>query len=276
MPLEDELGDRIKFFEGVEAQRRLMPLLPAIARIDGRSFHSFTASMARPFDQRMVDAMTETTRFLVEETNARLGYTQSDEITLVFYEPDRRSQIFFDGRIMKLTSQLAALATVKFNEIVREKFEPEYAKKMPTFDARVFNVPTLEEAANSVLWREWDATKNAISMAARHYCKGSLHKKNGKQMQEMMWSQAGINFNDLPAQFKRGTYFQRKTILRKFDMTLDTDLPPKHAARTNPDLIVERQKIVRLDIPPLTKIQNRVGVVIFGEDAIPLASEEKS
>lgn len=263
--MDDSLGDRQKIYESMEAQRHLMPLLPAMARLDGRSFSKFTKSMNRPYDIRMSSAMQETTKWLVEETNAICGYTQSDEISLVWYEPNNASQIFFNGRIQKMTSSLASLCTLFFNDYIRRELK-EYCNKMPTFDARVWSVPTLEEAANVFLWRELDATKNAISMAAHHYLgHDKLQNKNGKEMQEMLWQQHGVNFNDFPSFFKRGMFFQKRTVLKKFDPTTD-DLPEKHEARRNPDLVIERSEIRQLDMPPFVRVTNRVGVIFNGED----------
>lgn len=266
--MPDDLGDRLKELEAAEAQRRLMPLLPVIARIDGRCFSNFTQGLDRPYDVRMCQAMVETTKFLVSETNARVGYTQSDELTLVWYEDNYKSQIFFDRRIQKMCSQLAALASVFFYEYVRSNFPPEYAKKLPTFDARIWNVPILEEAANAVLWRSQDALKNSINSATRcYYSAKEMHKKSCKQMQEMLWKK-GINWNDYPAFFKRGTYVLRREVKRKFDPILDADLPEKHNARKNPDFEFSRSVIQAVEMPILSTITNRIEVLFFGAEPV--------
>ncbi len=75
-----------------------MPLLPALARLDGRAFHSFVRGLEKPFDKRFSDLMIDTAVFLARETNAAVGYTQSDEITLAWVPEEFDSQIFFDGR----------------------------------------------------------------------------------------------------------------------------------------------------------------------------------
>jgi tRNA(His) guanylyltransferase len=255
----------MKLYESAEAGRRLMPLLPAIARLDGRAFHSFVRGLAKPFDKRLSDLMIDTATFLVRETNAIIGYTQSDEITLAWVPDGFDSQIFFDGRVQKMTSMLAALCAVHFNRWLPAFLLAEYAERFPVFDCRVWNVPTLEEAANTFLWRELDATKNSISMAARsYYDHAAIHDKNGSEMQEMLW-QKGVNWNDYPAFFKRGTYIRRCTVKRAFTAAELDALPPKHAARSNPALIVERTECIPLDMPPLVKVENRAGM-LFREE----------
>ena len=50
----DSLGDRMKQYEDREAMRSGMPRLPIVIRLDGRSFHTFTRGMAKPFDHALV------------------------------------------------------------------------------------------------------------------------------------------------------------------------------------------------------------------------------
>jgi tRNA(His) guanylyltransferase len=276
----DALGDRMKLYEAAEAGRRLMPLLPILARIDGRTFHTFTRGMERPYDERFSSSMVSATMHLMRETNACMGYTQSDEITLAWHSTDMRSQVWFDGRVCKMVSQLAAHATLAFYLAV-EKHLPEYARRMPTFDARLWNVPNRTEGANVFLWREWDATKNSISMAAQaNYSHKALHGKNGAQKHDMLHAK-GVNWNDYPAFFKRGTYIQRRTTSTPFTAEELDALPPKHAARTNPALTVERSVLTVLDMPPLGKVINREAVIfdgvepLCGTDAETVAEEER-
>ena len=268
--MKDALGDRCKMYENAEAGRRFMPLIPIVARIDGRNFSSFTKGMERPYDWLMSYMMVETTKFLVDETNANIGYTQSDEISLAWHSTDLRSQIWFDGRIAKMTSQLAAQATLIFNRLVGVHY-PKYFDRMPTFDARVWQVPNRAEAANMFVWREWDATKNSITMAASHYYSHTqLQGKNGAEKQEMLF-QKGVNWNDYPTFFKRGTYLQRSKVTRAFTAEELAVLPPKHAARTNPNLVVERNVVQELDMPIITTVSNREKV--FFDGAKPIVEE---
>lgn len=265
--MNDAIGDRMKLYENSEAGRRLMPLLPILARIDGRAFHSFTRGLDRPFDVSFQNAMIGTALHLAIESNACMAYTQSDEITLAWHSTDHKSQVWFDGRVCKMVSQLAAHATLAFNNHIRVSL-PEYVNRWPTFDARVWQVPNRTEGANVFVWREWDATKNSISMAAHSvYSDKELHGNNGSQKQEMLF-QKGINWNDYPASFKRGTYLQRRTVTKPFTTEELQRLPPKHAARLDPTLTVERSEFQVLDMPILTTVTNREAVIFEGAQPI--------
>jgi len=258
----DAFGDKMKEFEMVEAGRKAMPGLPLLARLDGRAFHTFTKGMDRPFDIVMSTAMIDVTRYLVEEMHATIGYTQSDEITLAWHITNPAAGFLFDGRYQKLTSVLAAAASAKFMQCLittSKKYEHKALKMLPSFDCRVWQVPNLETAVDVFVWREADATKNSISMAAQEYFSHKeLHKKTGNEKQEMLW-QKGINWNDYPAFFKRGSYLQRRVVQRELTPEELSAIPEKH----HPDGPVLRSDVVVLDMPPIKQVTNKVDVLFL-------------
>lgn len=264
MTASDDFGNRMKLFEMAEAGRKLMPLLPIVARLDGRTFSKFTKGMDRPYDVLFSSIMMNVTKYLVEHTNANIGYTQSDEISLVWHTDNFKVQTWFDGRIQKMTSQLAAQASVKMNQLVALHM-PDFAYRMPTMDARVWNVPNKIEACNALLWREQDATKNSISMAAQHYFshKQLLHKNSNDKLD--LLHENGINWNDYPSFFKRGVYFGRRVFDTKLTVEELNSFPEKHHVRTNPDVVVSRGAVVNLEMPPFSQVTNKIGVVFDGE-----------
>jgi len=273
MPDHSDLGDRMKKYEAAW-DANLMPFVPAIARLDGKAFHTFTRGLERPYDQRLSTLMVETTRFLVGDLGACIGYTQSDEISLVWFVEKIGTELPFDGRTLKLASILAAKASVYFNKRLPDLL-PEKIGQSPVFDCRVFSVPTQTEAANCILWRELDATRNSISMAAQAcFSHNQLMGKNCDEMQEMLFQEKGINWNDYPSFFKRGTYIQKRVVERPFTSDEIDKLPPKHAARTNPDLKIWRTDYRVLDLPPIPKITNREAVIFAGAEPV-VAGEQK-
>lgn len=253
----EAMGDRHKAFEARETMHKLMPGLPVLIRLDGRAFHTFTRGLARPYDERLSRAMVETTKFLVDETHASVGYTQSDEISLAYPCTDPAKPMLFDGRVQKLCSILAAMATAKFNQQIAVNI-PEKARLLPLFDARVYQYPTLDLAAESFLWRETDATRNSLTMAAHaHYSHKELHKAGYSQKHEMLFAK-GVNWADYPAFFKRGTYVRRETTLKELTAAELARIPEKHRP-TGP---VPRSVLRELDMPPLARVQN-VNDVLF-------------
>jgi tRNA(His) 5'-end guanylyltransferase len=264
---KEGLDDRCKGFEQAEAGRRAMRGLPLLARLDGRAFHTFTRGLQRPYEPGLSRAMIETARYLVQEMIALVGYTQSDEITLAWYEPvDSASAYAFDGRFQKLASVLAGMASARFGKLIAEHV-PSKASETPHFDCRVWQVPTLAEALDVFVWREDDATKNSITMAALAcYSERELDGKGSADKQELLF-QKGINWNDYPAFFKRGTYLQRKTVARALTDEERARIPERH--RPPAGTLVDRTQVVELELPPIRKVANAAAVLFEGAAPAP-------
>jgi tRNA(His) guanylyltransferase len=266
---KDDFGDRMKAYEAVETSRAFESVLPIYARIDGRSFSRFTRDFERPFDERMTAAMAYATKQLVRLTHARIGYTQSDEISLVWVCDSPESEPLFGGKTHKLTSILASLATAAFHCAIRDHWDAVTAEnltaRLPHFDARVFQLPSKVEAANAFLWRAMDARKNSISMAAQaHFSHKALHGKDQRDKRAML-AEKGIDFETYyPPKFKWGTWVRRVTFDRPFTPIELARIPEKH--RPAPDAVVTRSEVREIDMPEFHTVKNRVEVVFDGAE----------
>ena len=264
--MEEPLDERMKKYEDIEAQRILIPKLPICIRIDGRGFSKYTKGMTHPFDKNFTDSMIETTKFLIEETDAIIGYTQSDEISLILSDI---KEPLFKGRVSKLNSVIASMATAKFNELIH-KYYPE--KPLAFFDCRAWNVPNRDEATNTLLWRYLDCIKNSISMAARSvFDEKELDNKKGNEKIKMLLDK-GIDWHKYPSCFTYGTFARKETVQKKFTPEEIELLPPKHNARNNPDMLFSRNVINILDFKMFSKFENRKEVIF--ENAKPIIKED--
>lgn len=267
----DNLGDWCKFLEKNFTNEIMIPSLPVIIRLDGNNFHNWTKGLNRPFDENLTDLMIETTKFLVKETNAVVGYTQSDEITLILYSNDRKSSIYNDGKKQKILSKLTGKCVTFFNE-ARPSFLPKH-NKIASFDCRIYQTPTLHDAAVQLLWRENDATKNSIAMLAQSlFPHEELKNLNSSQLQDKMMLEKGINWNDMQVKFKRGTYVKRTVTSKPFSTEELSTLPKNHNAHKNPNLVIERSVVKEVEYPIFNKITNKAGV-IFNDEASVLSNE---
>ena len=221
--INDSLGDRMKKYEYI-TRTHLIPRMPVIIRIDGKAFHTFTRGFKKPFDDILSKSMQETMKYLCENIQGCvLGYTQSDEITLVLVDYKKlETSSWFDYNIQKCASVASSMATMIFNRtfsnlvayltITDNNGDKEYIKcltkaweKGAMFDARCFNIPK-EEVCNNILWRQNDATRNSIEMVGHaNFSTKELHGKSCNDIQDMLMLQKGINWNDYPAKFKRGS-----------------------------------------------------------------------
>lgn len=247
---KDSLGDRMKNNYENRAKTYLLRRIPAIIRLDGKAFHTFTRGFVKPFDARLMRVMQETTLELCRNIQGCVfGYTQSDEITLVLVDYNTLdTDAWFNYSVEKMCSVATSMCTLYFNRIFARicgDFIKEHAanakdkenlgdidgvlkaymrgiKNGGLFDARVFNVPE-EEVTNCVLWRQNDATKNSVSsLAQAYFSPKELHGKNGSQMQDMLMEKYGINWNNLSIPEKRGTAIIKND---EGDWIIDEEMP---------------------------------------------------
>jgi tRNA(His) 5'-end guanylyltransferase len=238
------LADRMKAYE---VSPRAMPLLPICVRLDGKNFSRWTRGFDKPFDPRIMRAMDWTTLALVEETNAVVAYTQSDEITLILYSDDYQSQTYFDGKIQKICSVLAALATVQF----ASQFNPSGEKGPALFDCRVWQVPNLVEASNVLLWRQEDAIRNSIQgLGQVHMSHRELQGMSGPAIVKTLQDR-GVLWEHLSDREKQGRFVRRRRILK----TLAPEVLAKIPKEKRPLGPIERSEVGFADIPPLGDLE---------------------
>jgi len=278
MPVNDELGIRMKTYYEQIPKTKLMRRTPVAIRCDGRSFHTFTKGFQKPFDEVLIKSMQKTMKYLCENIQGCvIGYTQSDEITLILVDyKNFNSDAFFDYEVQKMCSIAASMATMAFNrffaneccqwfennidwsdpdvvaadENIKKLFNAytKACEKGAMFDARVFNIPK-EEVMNLLYWRQLDATRNSIQMVGQaNFSHNQLHGKNCSNIQDMLMLEKGINWNDYPTHLKRGSC----CIKKPFKINEDTEQET-----------VRNKWVIDTEIPIFTQDKDYVNKLIF-------------
>lgn len=240
--MKDSLGDRMKAHYEMRTKQYLPRRTYTVIRLDGKSFHTFTRGMKKPYDLDLIDMMNKTAIFLCEEIQGcKMAYTQSDEISLLLTDFDKiTTDAWFDGNIQKMASVSASMATALFNNV--NVFNHV---GLAFFDSRVFTIPDPIEVENYFVWRQKDAVRNSISMTAQSlYSHKELNGKSQSDMQEMIF-QKGQNWNNMPEGFKRG-----RTIVN-FDPGELTVNGPTGWTIVTPDFLKERETLRAL-VPIIT------------------------
>ena len=225
-----DLANRMKEFYETIPKTRLMRRCPVVVRLDMRAGHTFCRGFERPFDELFIKSMQETAKYMCENVQGCvLSYQQSDEISLILVDYKKlNSSAFFDYEVQKVCSITASIATMAFNKYFEEEvrynsdifYEPwnhdekekklfssyfKSIKKGAMFDSRCFNIPK-EEVTNYIYWRQLDASRNSVQMVGQaNFSDKELHKKTTNQIQDMLMTQKGINWNDFPTYQKRGS-----------------------------------------------------------------------
>lgn len=269
MPVHDDLGVRMKTFYEQIPKTKLMRRCPVAIRIDGKAFHTFTRGFQKPFDEVLIKSMQETMKYLCENIQGCvLGYTQSDEITLILVDYKKlTSSAWFDYEVQKICSIAASMATMAFNKFFADNVEKEILsnsdkegnvvddkleiihinhvhsmRKGAMFDARCFNIPK-EEVTNLVYWRQLDASRNSIQMVGQaNFSHKELQNKSCNDIQDMLMAQKSINWNNLPTYQKRGSCCVRNKIVIESDGVMAT-------AQLRDTSKSENEWIIDTDIP---------------------------
>lgn len=238
-PLNDALGTRMKENYESVTKYRLVRRMPVAIRLDGCHFHTFTRGFDKPFDEIFMRSMQKTMQYLCEHIqNCVLGYTQSDEITLILTDYKKlTSDAWFDDRVQKMSSVSASICTMAFNKIFRQEIETEFRKtpvhyshltrlrdasdKGAYFDSRVFNIPR-EEVTNLVYWRQLDAIRNSVlSLAQSKMSQKEMQNKSCNELKKILLSDYNTCWESLPADKQRGAC----CIHQDGNWIIDTDIP---------------------------------------------------
>lgn len=209
---KETLGDRMKKYEKASSIS-ISPRSYLIVRVDQKKASRYTKRLQKPFDSNYSNDMIETAKYLCANLQgAKLAYTQSDEISILFTDFDTiKTQQLYDGRTDKINSVTSSLTTSAFNNLrlarVIGSEDFDLSKFVwANFDARTFIIPHPNDVMNYFLWRQRDCTRNSVSMAGQaHFSHKQLQGKNGSEIQDMLMLEKGINWNDYEVRFKRGT-----------------------------------------------------------------------
>ena len=262
----ETLGDRMKEYEAVTTSYSLIHRIPVYARIDGRAFHTFCHGLNKPFDMDMVKVMQQTTAYLVEKTNAAVGYIQSDEISLGWSEP---SKVPFETRLFKLESVLAAMATSAFTLYgLKTSLKDRIEKMFPHFDCRVCQLPNMQELANMFMFRERDCIKNSITMVALDkFSTKQLDKKKSEDKIKML-ADIGIDYyKDIAEDLRVGSYFHRENYMKELTEEELAKIPEnKREFDLFGKMSVMRSHVVQFKLGnPLHALTNKVEA-LFGRE----------
>lgn len=263
----DTLDDRMKNAYENRYRMYLPDRIPVIIRLDGKAFHSFTRGLKKPFDALFIKTMQDTMEYLCSNIQGcKFGYVESDEISLCLWSWSKNeSDAWFGNNLQKMVSISASMAGVAFNrywngnvaeylckyesDIITEeedKYRITIKNKaemlMPVFDSRAFIIPA-EEVHNYFVWRQNDCMRNSIQgLAQSLYSEREIHRINTSKLQNKMFSEKGVNWNDYSVVERRGTCIYKV---------------PTKVIGLNGETVIRNKWTMDINMPILSKPENK-------------------
>jgi len=234
-----ELENRIKEYES-KFNVEIKPYNSFILRLDGVNFSNYTKGFKSPYDDIFRMSMIQTMNDMMENFHAVTGYTQSDEITLIFAPACTREEFdnktnksvhIRNGRVMKICSVTASFCAnrftynlFKFIEPIKDQYTTNFIEKInrktAMFDCRAieFEENIVHDVVNHQVWRRTDCERNAISQyGMHHFGHKKIFKKSTKEILEMLGDQVVIpEFIRYGVYCKKMLYNKEKAIRSKF------------------------------------------------------------
>lgn len=176
------LEDKCLYYRGL-TDYKLLPNSNVIVMLDGKNFSKMIKNkFEKPFDDDFIEMMNDTAKFLCNNVQGvKFAFVQSDEISLLLTDYDTPdTDIAFGGRLCKIQSILASLATSEFNrEFLKHAIKDVHGEgpimekicemKFCQFDCKAWTVPSQNDAYAWFLYRQLDCIRNSKQQFAQTY-----------------------------------------------------------------------------------------------------------
>ncbi|XP_022197594.2 probable tRNA(His) guanylyltransferase [Nilaparvata lugens] len=212
--------NKFDYVKSFETEDRCLPNCWTVVRIDGKNFHKFCDlhELQKPNDKRSLELMNRSAACVMQEFHdINIAYGQSDEYSFVF----RKDTTMFSRRKDKILTNVVSLFASSFAYFWSTYFGTEQLLYPPSFDGRIVLYPTDKNLRDYLNWRQADAhinnlyntvfwslvnKKGLTTTEAQERLKGTLSGEKN----EILFKEFGMNYNNEPAMFKKGTVLVRK------------------------------------------------------------------
>ncbi|WWC72647.1 uncharacterized protein I206_106611 [Kwoniella pini CBS 10737] len=205
---------RFEYVRNYELPDPIMPNAFIVVRIDGRGFHKFsdTHLFQKPNDKRALDLMDIAAKTVMNEyKDVILAFGESDEYSFLL----RRNTKLYNRRRSKISSSIVSLFTSAYVFHWSHFFPNDPLKYPPSFDSRAVVYPTDKEIRDYFAWRQADTHINNLYNTAfwalvndgqtTTEANKTLQGTDSKDKNELLYSKYGINYNNLPAMYRKGS-----------------------------------------------------------------------
>ncbi|XP_075156109.1 tRNA-histidine guanylyltransferase [Haematobia irritans] len=213
---------RYEYVKGYETDDSILPNVWIVVRVDGKGFHKFSKihDFEKPNDEKALNLMNNAAQTVMEEfRDIILSYGQSDEYSFIF----RKETNVFNRRSAKLLSYVTSLFTSSYVMNWSNWMGEKKLQYPPCFDGRVVLYPSDQNLRDYLSWRQADVHINNLYNTAfwnlviqsgltNQEAEAELRGTFSADKNELLFSRFGINYNNLPAMFRKGTILLRKRV----------------------------------------------------------------
>ncbi|KAK2721897.1 hypothetical protein QYM36_002461 [Artemia franciscana] len=210
---------KFEYVREFESSDRCLPNTWMVVRLDGKGFHKFADkhNFEKPNDKNALSLMNEAAKSVMKEfKEITLAYGQSDEFSFLI----RRDHDLYNRRSSKISTIICSLFTSAYVFHWDHCMVGKTLLYPPCFDGRVILYPDEKNVRDYFSWRQADCHINNLynttfwnlvlkggitnQQAEERLCKTVSGDKN-----EILFSQFGINYNNEPEMFRKGTVVYR-------------------------------------------------------------------
>ncbi|XP_017474903.1 PREDICTED: probable tRNA(His) guanylyltransferase [Rhagoletis zephyria] len=229
---------RFEYVKNYEQDDSILPNVWIVIRLDGKGFHTFCKAhnFAKPNDANALNLMNTAAVSVMEEfRDITLAYGQSDEYSFVF----RKETNVFNRRAAKLLSYVTSLFTSAYVFNWSRWMSSKSLLYPPCFDGRIVLYPSDQNLRDYLSWRQADVHINNLyntafwnlvleSGLSNQEAEAELRGTFSADKNEMLFTKFGINYNNLPVMFRKGTVLLRKRVKTEGDGGLNRQLIVPH------------------------------------------------
>ncbi|BES89266.1 unnamed protein product [Nesidiocoris tenuis] len=242
-----------EYVRDFEHETRCLPNTWIVVRIDGKGFHRFADlhDFVKPNDTRGLTLMARAAAdVMFEFTDVIISFGHSDEFSFVF----RKNTAVFNRRAEKLSSLVTSLFSSSYVFHWNDHFPDTKLRYPPAFDSRIVLYPTDENMKDYLSWRQADVHVNnlynlsfwsLVLKGGLKPCEAELKLRGtlASDKNELLFQEFGINYNQEPPMFRKGTTLLRKSVdflgkgKRTIVMPYYCDIIKKDFWDTHPELL---------------------------------------
>ncbi|KZT54470.1 tRNAHis guanylyltransferase [Calocera cornea HHB12733] len=212
-------NSRFAYVRSFELPDPLLPSTYIVCRIDGRSFHRFTEAHGfdKPNDERGLRLMDRAAEGVMREVpDVLLAFGESDEFSFLL----KKDSTLYARRSSKILSTLLSIFTANYVFHWPAHFPHTPLQHPPSFDARIVLYPGEREVRDYFAWRQADTHINNLYNTVfwalvlqggldTTHAHAELRGTISSQKHELLHARFGINYNALPARYRKGSVLVR-------------------------------------------------------------------